>query len=310
MKRALWFLMVTSGVASAAPVKPPAGWTTNPQQAVSLSQQLGAVPHFGGQHAVVTTEVYLTPGASLFVTRMLTSMPGAAARDRDRAATAELDELRSEMARAPKATSDGGDTRAIADQKLLEATQQWHDDGVRFSSRMVIAADAQQLVAVTGECLFGAETAERDVVSCKAALASLDPEIAPASRVELTIFAAPAPSGKPSTMQPPSEGSAGPALLDDGKRPSLAPMQIPQAEHEGREGDRRPIYVGLGLIILAVVFWWNRKNRERLETEFEARGDKPAKPASPDADDLHAAAEDTDGTDNDTKEEEPRVGKQ
>jgi hypothetical protein len=83
-----------------------------------------------------------------------------------------------------------------------------------------------------------------------------------------------------------------------------------QIAPEPRERDRRPIYVGLGLIVLAALFWWNRKNREKIERDYEQRlADKPAseEPAAArsapapkgrdgDADDLHAAATEDDGT--------------
>jgi len=39
-------------------------------------------------------------------------------------------------------------------------------------------------------------------------------------------------------------------------------MTIPQ---EGRATDRRPVYGGFGLVILAAVFWWNRRRRAQRE---------------------------------------------
>lgn len=300
MKRLL-FLLALTGVASADPVKPPAGWTADSQLAVKLSKDSSALPHFGGRQSLVTTEVYHTNQASLFVHRISAALAGADGPARDRAASDELRELILAAKRiGPTAKADSLTASAIAGN-LLEGRLRWHDDTTTVVSvhRMVVAADEQQLVAVHGECLSPQTTAAAVQQACEDALASLDPGIAPDRRVKLSVVAhaaEPAPE--------PAAGSAkqAPSLVESGERPSLPPMQIPQ---EQRETDRRPIYVGLGLIVLAVIFYLNRKNREKLEREYEKRtADKSpeatpeAKPATSDrdADDLHAAAED------DTKE--------
>jgi hypothetical protein len=31
--------------------------------------------------------------------------------------------------------------------------------------------------------------------------------------------------------------------------------------------DRRPVFIGMGIVLLAAVFWWNMKRRARLEDE-------------------------------------------
>ena len=57
--------------------------------------------------------------------------------------------------------------------------------------------------------------------------------------------------------------------------------------------DRRPFYVGAGLLAFAAVFWWNRKQREALDAEDrDARASDRTRPVGgdADADDLHAAA--------------------
>jgi len=110
--------------------------------------------------------------------------------------------------------------------------------------------------------------------------------------------AQPAPEAEP----PPSTmGPAGadlprlPSRLDDGRRVALPPMVIQQ---ERPVADRRPMYIGGGLIVLALVFWWNRRRRDRFEREDGI--ESPRRPrreprnvdrdADRDADDLHAAA--------------------
>ena len=93
-------------------------------------------------------------------------------------------------------------------------------------------------------------------------------------------------------------------LLDDGRRPGFAPIAIPPSE---RETDRRPMYIGAGLIALAVTFWWNRRRRERFDREHDDA--PPARSKDDDADDLHAAATGATGGDRDanegTKEDRP-----
>lgn len=295
MKRLLVIAIVLgTATAQADSIKPPAGWTPDPGASVSLTKKAGDVPHFGGLPAVVTTEVYRpVAGGSLFVTRFAANLK---AEDKDRAATAELVELDAAMRRAG-ATVLPGQNAVDAAAKQLVASRQWTDatSGVTTHARTVIAADGQQIVAVTGECVLAGD-APADVVSaCRTALTTLDPGIAVASRVALALDAATIDAaGKPAPIPSAGSGVSGPSLVESGERPALPPMTIPQ---DPREPDRRPIYVGLGLIVLAVVFYWNRKNREKLEREYETRtADQPAKPkpTDRDADDLHAAAEDGD----------------
>lgn len=299
----LWIVASFGGLANAGPVKPPPGWTADAKAAVSLSQQLGAVPHFGGLQSIVTTEVYRPAvGGSLFVTRIAANVK---AEDRNRAATSELGEIDSGMIRAGgSARPESGQSMEVPEAKQLIASRTWVDasTGVKTSARIIVAANDQQLVAVMGECVFSGDASGEVVAPCKTALDSLDPEIAPATRVPLMIDTA---TSVANSKRSAPDGTAGPSLIDSGERPSLPPMQIPQ---EQREPDRRPIYVGLGLIVLAAIFYWNRKNREKLEREYEKRtADKPESPPPPeparddrDADDLHAAAAD-DGTKEDSK---------
>jgi len=305
-----WFALAITcalaGSATAGTVTPPAGWASDPAAAVSLSKKVVDLPRFGGLRAIVTTEVFRTTGCSLFVTRASASVANLDGPSIDRAANSEANELM-RGGQQPKSTKKLDEL-----QRAIEATLSWRDDatGVNAHSRIVVVADSQHIVSVTGECVSGADASKPVETACIAALATLDPGIVKTSRLVLRLPDQPA--GSAAREPTPATGSGmqlgGPSLVDSGERPSLPPMQIAP---EPREPDRRPVYVGLGLVVLAVLFWWNRKNREKLEREYEHRlGDKPAssdeaaseKPAKPkksrdgDADDLHAAAAADDGT--------------
>jgi hypothetical protein len=53
-------------------------------------------------------------------------------------------------------------------------------------------------------------------------------------------------------------------------RVRIPPIVIPQ---DKPAVDRRPIYVGAGLVVLAAVFWWNRRQRERFDRDSERPND-------------------------------------
>ena len=297
-----WWLLVLGGVAHAGSIKAPAGWIPNESAAVSLSQRLGAVTHFGDRSAIVTTEVYrsTTGNGALYVTRLVANVP---ATQRQRAASFEISELSAPIRRAGDTAKRREESRALVveDKKLVDGNEAWTDTStdVTTRARMVIVADAQQMVAVVGECVMGAAASADELAACKTALSSIDPGIAFEARVPLSLAATDLTDAQ-QLQKPPAGSASGPSLVESGERPSLPPMQLPQ---DSREPDRRPIFVGLGLIVLALVFYWNRKNREKLERQYEkttadkpvAAPDQPAK-SDRDADDLHAAAED------DTKE--------
>jgi hypothetical protein len=92
--------------------------------------------------------------------------------------------------------------------------------------------------------------------------------------------AAPAPPAAPAGAEPagPRAGPA-PAKLDDASHLEL-PLRV-QAQ-PARTTDRRPLYLGIGLVALALLFWWNRRRRERFEAEDRGAADD---------EDLHAAAD-------------------
>jgi hypothetical protein len=58
--------------------------------------------------------------------------------------------------------------------------------------------------------------------------------------------------------------------MSDGSRVALPPMAIPQEA----QTDHRPVYVGAGIALLALAFYWNRRNRERFLPEEEKPDDR------------------------------------
>ena len=80
-----------------------------------------------------------------------------------------------------------------------------------------------------------------------------------------------------------------PVYVVDGSRTPFPPIVIPPT---AQPADRRPIYVGAGVILLALAFWWNRRQRDRFEREEGITPPRKRRRRDADADDLHAAARD------------------
>jgi hypothetical protein len=271
MKRALAILAVLAGTANAEErptIKVPAGWRIDEAQSTEVSKQLNSMSHFGlepATHAIrANADVYVapTPGVVLTVTLVgakTTSELPAAAR-------AAVDELHATSQRAALSGSgiveEGWQEKVDAAAKQIEATLAWRDTNAKTSStaRLLVVADDAHITSLTGDCIASDDADPTLVADCKAALATLDPGIEPATRVAIVL----APTGTRPT--PPDRPAREPARMDDASRAPLPPMSIPQ---EGRATDRRPVYVGIGLVALAVVFWWNRHRRARREEESE-----------------------------------------
>src|SRR6185369_17449585 len=100
-------------------------------------------------------------------------------------------------------------------------------------------------------------------------------------------------AAEPASMSAPPRELSG---MDDRERVKLPPMTVPL---DPPVRDRRPFYVGLGLVVMATAFWWNRRQRDRFEREDD-RARAPRTRSRPrreavrvddeDADDLRAAA--------------------
>ena len=258
-------------------VKPPAGWRELPELAQQMSAKANEVTHFGGAKSLATVRVYVPPGelkgpqGQPLVILVVAAVAGEVASDRDLAARVAVDELHATTKRAALSggsiKEDGWEEKVDPAQKQIDARLVWHDDTAqtRSVSHVVIAATADRMVSVTGECVeatdvpvpksAGALPAQL-VAACKAALETLDPGLDPSQRVALSL----APAGTEPAPRPtvPSKLPS----MSDGSRTPLPPMAVPQQE---RAVDRRPVYVGLGLVVLAALFWWNRRRRSELE---------------------------------------------
>ncbi len=259
MIRALLILCALAGVASAetAYIKPPVGWTHADDQARALTKSANDV--------FVAPEGY---SAGVYVTAVV----GTVKDHRDEAARVEVDSFLAAPKRAqltsPKITIDKTASAADPARRQIEATVQWTDEPSKLSttSRLVVVANADTIIAVTAECSHG-EMKSPQVTACLAALETLDPGVPVDQRVPLSL----APEGsepppgpdatgpKPSSLPPPS-------TMSDGSRAPMPPITLQRTETK-RTTDKRPVYVGLGIVVLAALFWWNRRRRERFEKE-------------------------------------------
>lgn len=200
----------------------PTGWTGGANQ--ELVEQTGRQGHFGGVHGIIEAERYDGPHVVLYVTRVAatTASPGDAAE-------AELALFAHPV------------TGKHVEDKAITVDSSWHDADVAGTARMVIAADGSRIVAVKGECYAGSDAKPDAIAACTQALSTIDPGIAPGDRLAI---------GAPSTMPTvPQLSTPGPSQT----HVAMPPMTVKQG------ADRRPVIVGAGLIVIAAVFWWNRR---------------------------------------------------
>lgn len=283
MKALLALLLLTS-LAHATPgamITPPKSWTPDPERAAGLAQKEQALKHFGGAKVTVATEAYVaaTPGVALFVTRVTSeTLPGLQAD----AARIAVDEFFASVSQ-PYAQLDSYDP----EQKQFVVHTETRDMTVNTQtvSRMVIVFDQTRVVTVRGDCLSADAAEGGDVNACTQALWKLDAGIPLDQRIAVTV-ADHVPLAAP---EPPRDLPVQPSITD-GQNVRLSPMTIAQSKPER---DRRPIYLGAGIVVLAAVFWWNRRQRERFDRE-DARGasrhEREPSRSDDDADDLAAAA--------------------
>jgi hypothetical protein len=272
MKRWIVIVALASGVAHAEPaptIKAPPGWKIDSASSQRLTRALNGLGHFGfpaGTNvAVANVDVYAAPQPG--VTLTVTLVAGAVTAEREAAARAAVDELHASSQRAAMVgtgiVEQGWQEKVDVATKQIEATLSWRDtkEHTNSTSRLLVVADAAQITSLTGECYAADEADKQLVAACQAALATLDPGIAADKRLALAL----APAGTLPTPPEPAPGSGvPPATMTDGTRAPLPPMTLPQ---EHRATDRRPVYVGIGLVLFAVVFWWNRHRRARREDE-------------------------------------------
>jgi hypothetical protein len=284
VKLTILALCLLSATALAAPTPilvPPAGWTADPEQAAAI------IAHeVGDQKPAVEVYVPRQPGVALIASRFSAPPSGDAARG-------AIDDLYGAADRA-KIINTNVSVLERADhydaaRKEVVATQSVKGDTTTVS-RLVIAMDTTHITAALGECVIRDDANPAQVEACKAALVTLDPAIA--NRVAIVVPASTAPVLEGA----PSHPSSNQPTMSDGSRVPMPPIQVPQ-DAPASSTDRRPIYVGAGLVVLAVIFWWNRRMRDKFEKEPAPRR------SDDDADDLAAAAKGQEGREGATSDE-------
>ena len=164
MKRALAILLLLCGIASAdAPplVTAPAGWKRDEEGAMALAAKANSVSHFGGLRSLATADLYTAPegGAALIVTAVAGKVTPA---DRDAAARFAVDELQNATSRASLSGSGpsgitvrASSAKSVAEEKAVRGELQWTDasTGTETNAVIVVVADDENIVAISGECV-------------------------------------------------------------------------------------------------------------------------------------------------------------
>ncbi|MDX2090474.1 MAG: hypothetical protein SFX73_21630 [Kofleriaceae bacterium] len=307
MKRLAGLLVLVSATASASPTpmaNPPTDWREDPEASSALSIRTAKANPLGSIETATAARAYFPTekGIGLYVARA-SAETGA---DHRAAATAAIDAIYAapERAKALGGTVTVEHVEQHVKDMLRTITVNYTDTAQKltFHTRLVLAATKTGVVASTGECIWGSDVAPALIEACKQALATIDTGTARADRVMIDTgtknpfddaagSAAPAPPAAPQATPPVSRPQMEPARLDDSDRLRMTPMSISPGP---RETDRRPVYVGAGIVVLAVIFWWNRRRRDQLDRERakeEGRDPGTQRPqADDDADDLRAAA--------------------
>ncbi|HET9987911.1 MAG TPA: hypothetical protein VFQ65_05310 [Kofleriaceae bacterium] len=257
--KALAVLVMLAGVAIAGPVvTPPAGWTA--RESPDLAKTTGEIGHFAAHAFATIGAAEIKPATDLGVTLFATKVAMKIAND-PAAVRAEVDTFHGASQRAQLTGSVVQEQgwQEKADAKQVEATLAFHDttNHITSTSRMLVVATADQLIEVTGECLARDDADPVALAACKAALATLDP----GADARVAIALAPAGTAAPERDEPVHSGP----VISEGPRTPLPPMVIrPDTQPDV---DRRPVFIGAGIVLLAIVFWWNMKRRAQLEDE-------------------------------------------
>jgi hypothetical protein len=267
--KALAIVMVLSGGAAAGPlVTPPAGWIASDSPA--LAKAAGELAHFGAHAPATIGAAEVRPATDLGVTLFATRVALKLAND-PAALRAEVDTFHGAAQRAQLTGStvveQGWQEKTDDAAKQVEATLAFHDttNKIASTSRLVIVATADHLIAVSGECLARDDAQAEALAACKAALATVDPGLGTGlgTGTDARQPVALAPSGTPAPER--DEPVHNGPTISEGPRQPLPPMVIhPDVQPDV---DRRPVFIGLGIVLLAAVFWWNMKRRARLEDE-------------------------------------------
>lgn len=254
-------LVVLAALLMIAAVKAPPEWREDKGAGTQLAASAHAELEAKGVKAAATAQVFVAPDNSvLYVTLVARKMTA----DRDLHARELVDSFLRAPQRAQltsaKVSVTSSSSKLDAAAKQIDAAVQWQNEeaGFEMRSRLVVVADAEHLITISGECLLKQDGAAGLRAPCDAALASLDPELPAASRIALSL----APEG---TEAPAGERVGSGATLEgvDGPRAPVPPISLPA--EPVRTVDRRPVYVGLGLVVLAGLFWWNGRRRDRRD---------------------------------------------
>jgi hypothetical protein len=255
--KALWILLFAT-TASAGTLTKPDGWIATDSK--ELADGAGSLTHFGIHDAPGTkiAAMQITPpdanaGVTLFATRVEMKVANDPA-----AVRAEIDTFHGAAQRTQlagtKVVEQGWAEHTDDAAKQVEATLGFHDttNHLTVASRIVIAATADELISVSGECMARDDADVKAVALCRIALASLDPSGA-GPRVAIAL----APSGTPAPEDPHPTGPT----ISDGSHLPIAPITLhPETQPDV---DRRPVFIGAGIVLLAGVFWWNMRRRAR-----------------------------------------------
>jgi hypothetical protein len=247
-----------------AAVKAPPVWREDTEAGTRIGAQAETELKARGVSAAATGQVFVSPDNDVLYVTLIARKVSA---ERDATAREIVDSFLGAPKRAQLTSTNVTVTTSASgidpSKKRIEAWQRWKNADAEFEteSRLLIVADAEHLISITGECLMKASTLASSRDACAAALASLDPELAVDKRVAIAL----APEGTEPTPPVATSGSANaPATMSDGSRIPLPPMVVPGVEAK-RTVDRRPVYVGAGIVVLAGLFWWSRRRRQRLE---------------------------------------------
>lgn len=279
--RALAIVLALTGVASADSVTTP--WALDRARSATMEQADHGLSHFGAATSPndsTTISAYFppTPGTGLIVSKYTTSAP------REAAVPAVVADFESWPNPASGMTITERATQREVTDGLIAITLGGHEATaeMRYVFRMVVGADARGVVAVVGQCFARDDASAADVAACRAALATLDTGIPADQRVALALPATVAAPVVPVELAPLPELGGKPAAsqptIGTRKGPLIALPPPPP------ETDRRPIYIGVGIVVLAFAFWWNRKQRDRFAEDRRAPG------RDEDDDALHDAA--------------------
>ncbi|MEZ4398459.1 MAG: hypothetical protein R3B06_00465 [Kofleriaceae bacterium] len=259
----------------------PTGWTSDPAAAQRVAAAAGNDSGFDVPVSV-DAQVWLapTPGIALIAVQVATDALPA---DPDAAATAVLLGARAGADAVAGATVDAWAVTVDPAGRVHQATLEWHDPGVGTTTvaRTLVFRTGDVVVRATAECVIGAGGAANRPL-CEAALTSITPAASDLAAIQLRTAGTPtpappaaAPGDAPGDAPaPPRAGPTLPSFRDGGDLPATIAVRPPASKP-----DRRPLMLLAGVAVLALVFWFNRRERERREAAERAEARRTARRA-------------------------------